>query len=172
MSDTYIWKPRRLRKYDYSSPGAYFLTMCTDKRLSILSNVRNGKIELTNVGQMILEAWNSIPHHFINATTDEAFVVMPNHIHGIIWIHERHSSTRGSSTTIGETASVTSIVRWFKSLTTNRWQKMQTSSPSLWQRNYHDHIIRAKTSLANITSYIIGNPLQWQTDEYFSDHVV
>ncbi len=87
----------RLHAYDYTSSGAYFVTICTYKRESLFGTILEDAMQNNDIGDIILETWNAIPEHFPRVTID-AFVVMPNHVHGIVWIHDEHNE---SSITVG-----------------------------------------------------------------------
>jgi len=173
----------RLRGYDYSRAGAYFITICTQNRECLFGEISDGVMVLNDAGKFAQSCWFDIPKHFPNAESDE-FVVMPNHIHGIIVItvganvganaganaganvganvgannysplRERQS---GTSKTIG------SIIRGFK-IGVTKWFRQYTKVHDVWQRNYYEHIIRNYDELTNIREYIIKNPLNWQTD--------
>ena len=164
-------KSIRLLDYDYSQNGMYFVTICTQNRQCIFGDIKNGKMMLSDIGEITNNCWYGIPQHFSQASLHE-FVIMPDHIHGIIEINlvgaNHYSSTtnhyssyndfkranddlpqRGTSQTIG------SIVRGFKIGVT----KQIGFSP--WQRNYYEHIIRSEIEYLNIANYIIDNPLKW-----------
>ncbi|WP_397547135.1 transposase [Rhodothermus marinus] len=152
----------RLKGYDYTSPGAYFVTLCTQGRLCLFGEIKEGAMCLNEIGHMIERWWLSIPERFEHVDID-AFVIMPNHLHGIIVLeaiideHFRH-------------VSLASVVRWFKTKTTNEYIQgvKQKGWPPfdrrLWQRNYWEHIIRNDRSLERIRRYIVENPLRWHLD--------
>jgi putative transposase len=213
-----------LRARDYSSPGNYFVTLCTQDRRLLFGDVVDGVMRLNDAGRAVESFWNEIPRHFPHAELDE-FVIMPNHLHGIIRIVEHgwpsmespvraigipivpgmwvagangsdvganswgvganndsawrphacgnsplqdpHPMTqirpvtrqrpRGTSRTIG------SMVRGVKIFGT-RWMLAHGHFGAVWQRNYHDHIIRNERSLERVRVYIRNNPANWDRD--------
>jgi len=160
----------RLKDYDYSQPGAYFFTICVQDHLCLLGNVTQGSINLNKAGLMVLEWWKELARKFAGIRTD-AFVVMPNHIHGIIEIIEvgatlcgRPGQPHRAAPTLG------TIIDWFKTMTTNEyirgvrnlnWPKF---NGRFWQRSYYEHVIRDEKQLQEIREYILGNLYQWQRD--------
>jgi REP element-mobilizing transposase RayT len=164
----------RLRGYDYSQRGAYFLTLCTHNRECIFGKITNGVMHLNPKGAIVHQCWQDIPTHFPHVQLDE-FVIMPNHLHGIIWIvgappmaakHLRASKLQprphGTSKTIG------SIVRGFK-IGVTKWMRQNTTIYQTWQRNYWEHIIRQEYELQQIREYIHNNPCTWQQDKLYSN---
>lgn len=153
-------KPNRLKNYDYSSQGAYFITICTLDRKCILSQIVGGgvldtpKIQLSEYGKIIenqITAMNSI-YNNINV---EDFVVMPNHIHMLLVVS-------GSSGTPPPTNSaVSSFISTFK-----RFCNKQIGC-NIWQRSYYDHIIRDEEDYINHLRYIEDNPAKWSKDKYY-----
>lgn len=161
----------RLKNYDYSQSGLYFVTICTENRENVSGEIVDGKMVLNNVGNMIEKWWNKIPERF-NMVELDAFQIMPNHIHMIIRIvgagfipaHGKRATTRVAPTTLGD------IIGTFKSLTTheyimgvknNGWKPFDKR---LWQRNYYEHIIRTENDLNKIREYIKINPQIWNRD--------
>jgi len=184
-------KSIRLKEYDYSQSGLYFITICTRKKENILGEIKNGKMLLNECGQIAYDEWFELPKRFYIGKSD-VFVVMPNHIHGIIQIVGGRAPARDAPTTtngemgvqddnaiIGETgtrndnAGVTTgnIVGAYKSLVANRCLHIYKSKNiimgKLWQRNYYEHIIRNEKDYKQISEYILNNPINWQEDKYF-----
>lgn len=151
----------RLRGYDYASPGAYFVTLCTQDRLCLFGEISEGEMHLNEIGHMIKRWWLSIPRKFEHVDID-AYVIMPNHLHGIIVIKSMIERQHN--------VSLASIVRWFKTRTTNdyirgvKWMGWPPFRRRLWQRNYWEHIIRSERSLERIRRYIMENPPRWHLD--------
>ena len=144
----------RYRGFDYSSAGYYFVTICTDGKKHILSEISDdGTVKLTNVGEILNEVWSGLPLHFANVKTDD-FVVMPNHIHGIIVIE------KCCGTTLNE------IVKAFKSIATLQCRKKYGNTFKLWQRGFYDEIIETEDHYYNVKWYITCNPRNWKTDKY------
>ena len=159
----------RLKGYDYSQAGAYFVTMCAQQRELLFMT--------DDVIDMIQRWWDKLPEKFPGAETD-AFVIMPNHAHGIIAVgvnprvDPNPGQTHGSAPTVAPTVAPTlgGMIQWFKTMTTNeyiRGVKTMNWTPfpgKLWQRNYYEHIIRSEIELNAIRQYIINNPLKWEQD--------
>lgn len=168
----------RLKTYDYSRPGFYFVTICTQGRESFFGEIINNKMHLNDVGQMVESAWMQIPHHYSEYLIDE-FVVMPNHFHGIISVvgagpracpSSQNEIKSGQPQGVAPTGCLFDIVHRFKSLTTNQYLKgiKQKNWPAiqgrLWQRNYWERIIRNEIELHAFREYIQNNPAQWHLD--------
>ena len=171
----------RLRGYDYSQAGAYFITICTQNRHCLFGNITDGAMVLNDAGRAAADCWLQIPDHFPHVELDE-WVVMPNHIHGIVIIvgannhspvpsnnhlpiQSNHDSPppanpphpTGTARTIG------SMVRGFK-IGVTQWYRQRSVPSKIWQRNYWDHIIRNELELNRIRQYILDNPMQWEQD--------
>jgi REP element-mobilizing transposase RayT len=160
----------RLQGYDYSQPGIYFITLCTQNRECLFGEILNGEMRLNEFGKIAHQCWLEMPHHFPHIQLDE-FVVMPDHIHGIIVLNnivgakkfsplQNITPFRSPSKTIG------SIIRGFKIGVTKGFRQ-NTDIYVVWQRNYYEHIIRNKVELNRMRQYIIDNPKKWKTDENY-----
>ena len=152
----------RLKEYDYSQAGAYFVTICTQDRKCFLGNVGNETVELSPIGKIAHEFWFEIPKHFQNVQLD-TFVVMPNHMHGIIFIDD---NCRGGVTPPLRRPTLGQIVAYYKyqpSKIINRIRN--TIGMSVWQRNYYEHVIRNEKDLNQIRGYIFNNPIRWEFDK-------
>ena len=162
-------KSIRLKGYDYSQAGAYFITICTKGRKELLGAIRDGKMCSSAIGRIVQECWDVLPSHYPNVQLD-AFVVMPDHAHGIIVIldDEPHRVREGLRPSTGKTRNrppLSEIVRAFKSFSARRINEQNgTAGQSFWQRGYYDHIIRNERSLERIREYISTNPSRWQYD--------
>jgi len=159
----------RLNDYDYSQEGAYFVTICTHRHKFLFGKIVDSAIQLNRLGNVVNKCWLEIPHHFPNAEVD-AFVIMPNHIHGIVSIVDncRGTACRAPTEKFGRPApnSLPTIIRSFKSAVTKRINSLrQTPGARLWQRNYYEHVIRNETDLNDIRQYILDNPVKWDMDE-------
>jgi REP element-mobilizing transposase RayT len=174
----------RLRDYDYSAAGAYFVTICTQGRECLFGEVIDGAMVLNDAGRMVLGMWRALPERFPNVATDE-FVVMPNHVHGIILLNDRRGEPRvrpisGFGMKQGDHKdrpygtgdfSLGRVCQAFKSLTTVEYVRgvkdyQWPSFPGrLWQRNYFERVIRDEGELGAIREYIRNNPLKWEQDE-------
>lgn len=170
-------KSIRLPDYDYTQAGAYFITLVTHKRECLFGDLDQSQIQLSPIGNVIQEVWKSIPIHFPQTTVDH-FVIMPNHIHGIITvvgarhavplpINKQNIEQFGKPTS----GSIPTIIRSFKSEVTRRVNIMrQTPGESLWQRNYYERVIRNETEFQAIYDYILANPINWRDDEEFFEN--
>jgi len=172
----------RLKGYDYTQPGAYFVTICTRDREPLLGRVVDGHMVLNACGEMVRACWREIPDHFPHVALD-AFVVMPNHVHGILWIvgdvGARHAVPLHNAEPMPNQeqfgkpvpGSIPTIIRAFKSAVTRRINEHRgTPGAPVWQRNYYEHIIRTtvgahgRSPLDAIRRYIAENPLRWYLD--------
>lgn len=151
----------RLKNYDYSQAGAYFVTICIQNRDCLLGNIENQAIQLNEYGLIVQEIWEHIPLHFNNVELDAA-VIMPNHFHGIIII-----TSCGSPQKIQKNkTNLSTIVAYFKYQTTKLInQKRHQIGIKLWQRNYYEHIIRNENSLQILRQYVQQNPIKWELDQ-------
>ncbi len=155
----------RLKEYDYSVPGEYFITICTKDRVHLFGNIDNDRMHESQLGKIVRDCWVEIPKHFPNVELDE-FVVMPNHVHGIIGINPvgvQYIEPLPNRYQHIIPGSVGSIIRSFKSAVT-RWCTKNGFKDFRWQRNYFEHIIRDDKSLDRIREYIASNPEQWHHD--------
>ncbi|MDE0012003.1 MAG: transposase [Candidatus Poribacteria bacterium] len=161
----------RLKEYDYRQAGAYFVNIVLQDRLCLFGEVIGTEIQLNEAGKMAGRIWKALSNRFPTIAID-TFVVMPNHLHGIIIInqHRDHKSTVGASL-VDALPALGDVIGAYKSLTTveyTRGVKMMKWKPfhrRLWQRNYYEHIIRNDDSLNHIRQYIIDNPGQWAFDK-------
>lgn len=167
----------RLRGYDYSQAGAYFVTICTQDRQCLFGDVVDDQMRLNDAGRMVRLVWNEMPAFYAGVTPD-AFVVMPNHIHGIIVLVGAAPRGRpvsgqaqdGQAQGPAPTLTLADVVQRFKTMTTKRYADAVKQSGwfpfpgRLWQRNYYEHVIRNDEELNRIREYITNNPLQWALD--------
>ncbi len=153
----------RLKGYDYSQAGAYFVTICVNQRRSLLGTIDNGIMHPSSAGEMIQIVWDEIANYYQGIDID-AFVLMPNHIHGIIILEDNTTLKLGD------------VVHRFKSLTTAKYrhgvynQEWPSFENRLWQRNYYEHIIRNPESWDRLQEYIRDNPLLWNGDSLHPDN--
>lgn len=166
-------KSIRLPKHDYTQEGAYYVTLVTHNRKCLFAHVIQGQVHLTLLGVVVDDVWQSIPAHFPHVSLG-AFVIMPNHIHGILMIDDPlrvQHTVRQNIEQFGKPVmgSIPTIIRSVKSEATRRVNLIQgTPGEKLWQRNYFEHIIRDEKDHQAIYDYIIANPLHWvDDDEYF-----
>jgi putative transposase len=168
----------RLKGYDYRQAGAYFVTICTQGRECLFGEVVDGQMQLNTLGEIVHRTWNDLPNHVAGMGLDE-FVVMPNHVHGIIVMADESVVGAGSVGAGSEPAPTTTkrhglpeIIRQFKTFSARRINEHRgTAGVQVWQRNYYEHIIRDEASLNRIREYIVNNPPQWAQDRENPDPV-
>ena len=200
-----IWKQKyhrrstRLKGYDYSRPGFYFVTICTKNRQHLFGEIMNNVMHLNDAGKMVLNCWLEIPGHYSNVKLHE-FIIMPNHIHGILEIIEKQNPLTSNNPQVGVQyfeplpgdylneepqsrkqghlkhryqhiipGSLGSIIRGFE-IGVTKWFRKNTDIHNVWQRNFHDTIIKSKWSFRIISRYIINNPKNWDDDEFFNQY--
>ena len=153
-------KPNRLSQYDYSTPGAYFITICTKDKRCILGSVvgasiaRPETVTLSAMGRIVEKAILQIPAHYPAVTVDQ-YVVMPNHVHLLLQIHTDESGRPMVAPTVSR------IMQQMKGAVTKQ------IGQSIWQKLYHDHVIRGENDYLKIWQYIQSNPAKWQDDCFF-----
>jgi len=171
----------RLSNYDYSAPGYYFVTICTSTMRCRFGKIVSAKICLSDAGLIAKQCWMEIPTHYPCVRLDK-FIIMPNHIHGIIIIENNKNSVRAQNFEplwnfepvhnkyqyiIPQ--SLGCIIRGFKIGVTQRCRQ-NAHFDFQWKRNFHDHIIRGEADLNRIRNYIQDNPHKWALDEYHPDN--
>jgi putative transposase len=191
FKNKYRIESTRLKGWDYAKAGYYFVTICVKNRRCILGNVVVDKVRLSPQGSIVKEHWYDLPNHYRNCRLDE-FIVMPNHIHGIIEIRYcddmgkpfanivetgfKPVSTKTTRTSMDNDGHVKrfplwEIIRGFETFSAIRINKCQnTVGRPFWQPQFYDHIVRNEKSLNNIRRYIQNNPLKWSIDKYNPDH--
>lgn len=162
----------RLKGYDYSQEGAYYVTIVTWRREFLFGNIVNGEIMLSKRGQIADVCWREIPNHFPHVELG-AYVIMPNHMHGIIVINDdrrgaiyRAPTDDANIEKFGKPVkgSLPTIIRTYKAAVT-RLIGREINETGIWQRNYYEHIIRNEKDLQNKTDYIEANPRLWDEDD-------
>ena len=165
----------RIPDYDYSQGGAYFVTLVTYHRLNYFGESINGKIELNTSGRIAFDQWVQLGNRFKHSDFS-IFVVMPNHIHGIILLgvdmqmeseipHLQKPASHDRIKTNVKAGSLGAIVRAYKASVTFRVNAMRGyKKPFIWQRNYYEQIIGSEKEFENIWKYIQYNPDQWEQD--------
>jgi putative transposase len=175
--DRYRIESARLKGWEYASDGWYFVTVCARNRECYFGEVVDGRMRLFEIGDVARRYWEEIPHHSGSAHLD-AFVVMPNHVHGIIIIESVGTgpcrdvacnvSTAGATITTRsdmspKSGSLSAILRSYKSAVT-RWCRTNGHPAFAWQPRFYDRIIRNRVVLDGIRKYILDNPPQWDLD--------
>jgi REP element-mobilizing transposase RayT len=185
----------RLKGYDYSQAGLYFITICTQNRECLFGHITNGEMILNDAGKMVETEWLNLKTRFPNIELHE-YVVMPNHFHGILEIvgaalvaaqsaqsalvaaqsaQSQTEKDKGQPQGIAPTKTVGDMMDAFKSITTVEYIRgvknsgWQPFDGKLWQRNYYEHIIRNEKSYETISEYILNNPAKWQDDKFYDE---
>lgn len=164
----------RLKDYDYTNAAAYFVTIVTHDRKVLFGEITDGVMRLNEAGRMVQEVWVELPEYYAGVQ-DDAFVVMPNHIHGVISLvgagPRARPAHQGQPQGVAPTAmSLPDVVHRFKTLTTKRYIEgvknfgWAAFTHRFWQRNYFEHVIRNDASLKRIRQYILDNPARWEFD--------
>ena len=159
----------RLRGYDYAQAGAYFVTICVQGRACLFGAIAEGSMCLNVAGELAADLWSRLPARYPDIDLDQ-FVIMPNHIHGIVVLpdgapsDESGAATRAAPTIGGIVGAFKSLfaVEYIRGVKERRWPGFDRR---LWQRNYFEHVIRDETDLARVRRYIDENPLRWADDQ-------
>lgn len=190
--EMYHRKQNRLKNYDYSQAGCYFVTVCTKGRINHFGEIENGEMKLNDYGKIANDMWIGLPWVFKNITLDE-HVVMPNHIHGIISIIDEYpvgnaSEHLSGNNTLFENRKknietelnaemrsiqydkskmlISKIIQIHKSEVSRRIKRISNGKikSTIWQKSFYDHVIRNEKEFGNIQEYIRYNPLKWEWD--------
>jgi REP element-mobilizing transposase RayT len=175
FKDKYRIQSTRLKDWDYSQEGFYYITICTKDREPFFGRIINNKIKLSSIGEIVEQFWKEIPEHYENVSLDE-YIIMPDHMHGIIIINESHDhygnarcrdvvynvstgneKNKFMSEISPKSYSLPIIIREFKSAVTRQSNKNGFNNFK-WQARYYDHIIRNEKDLNRIRNYIKNNP--------------
>lgn len=172
-------KLNRWQKWNYSDFGFYFVTVCVKDRIEYFGRVEDGMMVLNEYGKVAQECWKNIVDHFDKVGIDE-FIVMPNHIHGIVLLMDNVINVGNADLRSLQTATnahhqqntnndrtkmlLPKIIHGFKSSVTRMINSDQHQFQFKWQKSFYDHIIRNEISLAKIRQYIINNPINWLED--------
>jgi putative transposase len=142
----------RLKHYDYAEAGAYFVTILAFRRLELFGKIQQGEVNLTPLGKLASSSWEQIPEHFLSIELD-LFVIMPNHLHGILLLRD-NTETRPN---------LSHVINTYKGAVTRNSKNLALDTP-IWHRSFHDHIIRNQREYDYIARYIHTNPLRWEED--------
>ena len=185
-------KSPRLRGYDYSQSGAYFVTICTQRRQQLFGDVLDGEMILNDYGKIAAACWTAIPDHHTNVELD-LYVIMPNHVHGIVVINDGYDSStadriypvptknrdhvgtryiasgaKNRANPNRKRPTLGTIIGTYKAAVTRRINRnMNQPNAKIWQGRYHDHIIRNEKSLNKLREYTLHNPALWADDRYY-----
>jgi REP element-mobilizing transposase RayT len=181
--DIHHRKSIRFKGYDYTQAGAYYITICTYQRQCLFGEIVAGVMHLNLISETLQNCWHRLPQHFPFIELD-AFVIMPNHLHGIILITDDKTTNKNqlfkqpivqsvSSAQIPtlpkgtESGSLAALVQNFKSIVTRKINRLTRNYGTIWQQGYHEEIIRDERAYNNIRKYIVENPLKWHEDENY-----
>jgi putative transposase len=184
-------KSIRLKGYDYTKAGLYFITICCQDRACLFGHIINGEMLLNKAEHMILRWYDELENKFPVVKCNEV-VVMPNHFHCIIEIvesivigvwadlrvctieedhHQQNVDDVEGSTRRCTPTSISETIQWFKTMTTNEYIRgvknlgWEPFNGKIWERNYYEHIIRNEQSCKRIANYIVNNPKKWEEDK-------
>jgi putative transposase len=164
----------RLDGYDYTQAGAYFVTICVQRRECLFGEVTRGQLQMNEYGLIVREAWEWLAKQYDYVDLD-ASIVMPNHFHGIIVLAD-NSFSKGSSPVVPATTdapqrkSLGRLIGAYKTTSTKQINILRdTPGATVWQRNYYEHIIRSDLALQRIRDYIANNAYTWLSDTLNSD---
>ena len=175
-----------MKEYDYSQPGGYFVTIVTKDRAMLLGTIVDGTVVLSPSGEIIAYWWRQIPRHFEFVECDQ-FIIMPNHIHGIMIIHEHPNVGAAAGPrpdqgvppagvrkpgvrqpdpyTDQKRPTLGQVVAYFKYQSTKQINaNLGCAGNKIWQRNYYERVLRGDDELNRAKEYILNNPLQWEMD--------
>ena len=193
--ETHHRRSIRLKEYDYSSKGMYYITLCVNKRLCLFGDIEDGEMKLNDAGKIVDRIWQEIPEYYHCVEIGE-YIVMHNHLHGIIILNNdnvgappcgrplmnpknrqaqgpangKYGQAQGPAPTAGR-LSLGDVVGQFESFTMHQYilgvrkHQWKPFHKKLWHRNYYEHIIRNEKELNKTREYIVNNPLKWELDE-------
>jgi putative transposase len=160
-------KSPRLKNYDYSQSGAYFVTICTEGRQHLFGEVENSAMQISQTGQLCIEHWDDLPKHFPSIELD-GFVVMPNHVHGILLLTEHPVGTTSmQSARPTKRPKLGTVIATYKAAVTRHVHRLNLLEGQIWQDRYNDHIIRNERSLNYVRNYVATNPERWEQDTFY-----
>lgn len=155
----------RLKAYDYRSAGAYFVTFCTDRKRHLLGRIADGQSELNEFGLAVESQWNGLAERFDGVLLD-SFVVMPNHVHGLIVLQDNVGS--GLNPTL-QRPSLPKVMWALKTFSARDINELRgTPKATVWQPKYYEHIVRSEDALSRIRDYIANNPAKWAEDRFYA----
>ncbi len=175
FENKYRVESARLKGWNYSSAGFYYVTICTKNRECYLGEIVDGVMHLSEIGGVVLDEWRRTEKIRPGVILD-AFMIMPNHLHGIVGIKNDNVGAQNVETHCNASLrdaninNLSNVIRGFKS-TTTKYVHENITPEFAWQARFHDHIIRDERSLHQIREYILVNPLKWDFDRNnFSSH--
>ena len=174
----------RLPGYDYSQPGAYFVTICVNQRQCLFGDIVDGQMVLNQYGMVVADTYQWLCQHYSYLHTDE-WIVMPNHFHAIMVIADKsrrgvsrnaptinkQQTANNSSNPIAKRKPLGRLIGAFKTVSTKKINILRDApGTKLWQRNYYEHIIRNQEAMDKIRHYIANNPISWSIDQLHPDN--
>ena len=166
MPDKKLRHSIRLKHYDYSQAGAYFVTICTKDKSHLFGEIVEGLMSLNRFGEIVKTCWGDLPKHYPQMQSD-VFVVMPNHVHGINVLVDLSDIGAGlkPAPTAVKRHGLSEIIRAFKTYSSRQINELRgRHGIPIWQRNYYEHVIQNENDLNEIREYIVNNPLKWDLD--------
>ncbi len=161
---TMLRKIIRLSGFDYATPGYYYVTLCTKNKQCLFGKVAGGEMMINALGRIVVEVWQGLASNFSDLVLDE-FIVMPNHVHGLVRIEKRLSFKEA-----GTAATLSQVVGALKSKSTLLCRKRlfpEKKKLEFWQKTFYDRVIRNEEELLKVREYIRYNAQKWEKDEYF-----
>ncbi len=153
QANGFVRRSVRIPGFDYSQSGAYFVTICSYERSCLFGTISNFQMEPNAMGQLIIASWNRLASDYPFVSLD-TWVLMPNHLHGIIWLGSNNGSRKPLS----------QVVAAFKAMSTSQVRRAISPNLRVWQRGFFEHVIRNDDDLYRIREYIIANPVNWALD--------
>jgi len=172
MSNNRSRRSIRLKSYDYSADGAYFITVCVRNRECLLGEINDGRMILNQYGAVVRNIWEDLPDRLPDIDLDE-YAIMPNHFHAIILINkspesiEIHKDLDVDDIKTRRKMILPKVVGRFKMLAAKAINQRREIEGSFWQRNYYERVIRSEQDCQIGRQYIINNPVQWEMDEHY-----
>lgn len=162
-------KSNRLKNYNYSQAGYYFVTLCSKDGKQWFGKIKNEKMQPYAYGEVVAKFWQEMPKYYSNICLDK-WIVMPNHLHGIViindmWMEQCDLGTEQCSVPTNRYGLLSKAIKSFKEFTVKTIHKQHHNNEFSWQRSFYDHIIRDNHSLYRIREYIQNNPLKWALDK-------
>ena len=166
--EKYKIKSIRLQNWDYSWPGYYFITICTKDKQCYFGDVIDDKMILNELGYIVKQCWRDLPNYYNNCKLD-SFIIMPNHVHGIIQINYSNVEMGFKPVSTGKIKRypLSEIIRGFKTFLSRKINLNDSNINFKWQKSYYDHIVRGEDDLNRIRNYIQNNPLNWYRDRNY-----
>ena len=166
-----VRKNLRLQEYDYNTPGAYFITFCTHNRCNILSSIVGAIQEspvsrLSICGMIVDSVIRSVPDRF--HVTIDSYVIMPNHVHLMVMLSEADAQRAILESPLQDRSIISKVVGYIK-MNASKAIRQQYGDVTVWQRGYHDHVIRNWADYEMIAKYIHENPIRWELDKFFRE---